>query len=89
MVCGRYYRHNSAVRAYFAGRPDDLLELCMDTLSDTEKMAALERFLGCPEGTGGEYMMLNARKPDDPKANKPSRFHDYFSESDMQFLYVR
>lgn len=41
----RYRRHNAAVRAYFANRPNDLLEMKMD---EGAGWAQLCGFLGCP-----------------------------------------
>ena len=41
-----YENHNAAVRAYFAGRPGDFIELCWE---NGDGWPALSRFLGFPE----------------------------------------
>ena len=74
----RYEQHNSAVREYFADRPDDLLELCLDC--DVEEAnggkdpeSALRAFLGCPTSLK-PFVRTNAAKP--------AWNHRFFSDSE-------
>jgi len=67
------------VREYFADRPDDLLELCLDC--DVEEAnggkdpeSALRAFLGCPTSLK-PFVRTNAAKP--------AWNHRFFSEEDL------
>jgi hypothetical protein len=75
----RYEQHNAAVREYFADRPDDLLELCLDcdvkeANGGKDPESALRAFLGCP--TSLEPFVK-------AKEAAPAWNHRFFSEEDL------
>eukprot|EP00240_Pyramimonas_obovata_P004221 CAMPEP_0118926894 /NCGR_PEP_ID=MMETSP1169-20130426/4501_1 /TAXON_ID=36882 /ORGANISM="Pyramimonas obovata, Strain CCMP722" /LENGTH=368 /DNA_ID=CAMNT_0006868549 /DNA_START=361 /DNA_END=1464 /DNA_ORIENTATION=+ len=79
LLCAiRYERHNAAVRAYFAGRPEALLELCVDCHTNAEVEAELRRFLGCPPDPEDRFPALNVKRD--------ARRRPFFEEEDLRWL---
>ncbi len=53
-----YEAHNAAVREYFAGRPDDLLEMCLER---GDGWAQLGAFLGRSDVPDGPFIHTNSQ----------------------------
>lgn len=75
----RYDQHTAAVRAYFANRPDDLLELCLDCdvpEGGEHPDSALRTFLGCAHPPGTQFPHKNAARK--------GWSHSFFSKEDIE-----
>jgi hypothetical protein len=64
------------VRAYFKDRPTDLLELCVDCISNVEKEKRLSAFLGCPKDLSNRFAVVNVRSKQQP----------FMEEEEMKWL---
>jgi hypothetical protein len=65
------------VRRHFVGRPEDLLEICIDCDDGEDPDAALRTFLGCPHPPGATFPHFNSAR------QKGWSSHAFLSQEDM------